>query len=195
MTIVFPRAGRQFEREAGQFGVGVAVRVLKMPEEPFCFLPLARRRFREPNDGFYGLDLAKEGPNAAESMRSPMPEQAGGFRRDAPLVGRQVAPPVDLPAYAIDNILQVLLVAGFQLPRRLVERQRRLFFRDALAFSGLGDGRNEIGGPAMLDDFLGRLSRYVQFPMAIGPLVRRIEDRLLEEKIAQNVALPKPCML
>ena len=66
-----------------------------------------------------------------KSMVSPVPEQAGSFRSYSPLAGvRQGSPLVDLPAYSIDDRLEVvLLVFGSQLLCFLIEHQRGLLAR------------------------------------------------------------------
>ena len=124
-------------------------------------------------------------------VASPVPKQTGGFRSYSPLAGiRQVSPLVDLPAYSIDDRLEVvLLVFCSQLLCFLIEHQRGLLLGSSPSSPGLGDRCDEIGWPACPDNLLGRLSVCVQFPMTVGFLVRRVEDRSLEKKITQTVTL------
>ena len=122
---------------------------------------------------------------------SPVPQQTSGFWSYSPLAGvRQGSPLVDLPAHSIDDCLEVvLLVFSSQLPCFLIEHQRGLLLGSSPSSPGLGDRCDEVGWPACLDNLLGWLSVCIQFPMTLGVLVGRVEDRSLEEKITQNVAL------
>jgi len=50
-----------------------------------------------------------------------------------------------------------------------------------LALSGLGNGCDELGQPPFLNDFLGRLSLLVEFPMPDWIVIGRVEDGVFEE--------------
>ena len=78
-------AGRQLERQPGEVRVGVVVGVRQMVEEILADPARARRHLDEPDGGLYRLDLAEEGPNAAEPVVPPVLEQAGRLRGHLPL--------------------------------------------------------------------------------------------------------------
>ena len=59
------------------------------------FSPKSSCILGEPDQRLDRLDLAEEGPDAAEAVVAPVPQQAGGLRRDLPVARlRQRAPPV-----------------------------------------------------------------------------------------------------
>src|ERR1043166_5985241 len=53
----------------------------------------------------------------------------------------------------------------------------------AAAFPRLGDRGDKLYAAASLDDSLGGLAVFVEFPVAGGDFIRRIENRLLEEQV------------
>ena len=70
-----------------------------------------RRNLGEPDDGFYGFDLAEKGADAAELMAPPVMKQASGLRRHLPLGRvRQVSPLAHVLAHFIYNRRVVLLL-------------------------------------------------------------------------------------
>ena len=102
-----------------------------------------------------------------------MLEEAGRLRGYPPSTRvRTLAPVVHLAPDAVDDlgVLFVLL-----LPRRkalaLVEDQR-LLLRGASALPRPGDGRDELGPAAALDDLLGRLAVPVELPVSARMRVR-----------------------
>ena len=111
MTVVLPapvaslRANRGRSGLASRFGAG------QMVEEIPAGAARLRRHLGEPDGGLDRLDLAEEGPDAAETVMPPVLQQAGGFRGHAPLVGvGEAAPGIDLPAYLVDDDRKVVLL-------------------------------------------------------------------------------------
>ncbi len=132
----------------------------------------------------------EEGADAGEAVVAPVLEQARGLRGHPPLPRvRQPAPDVDLAADAVDDpgVLLVLLLAGGE-SLALVEDQG---FPGGLprqapapAFLRLGDGRDEFGAAAALDDVPDRLAVSVEFPMPARIPVRGVAARLAGLSIA-----------
>lgn len=121
----------------------------------------------------------------------PVLPQATRLRGHLPLAGvRNPSPAVHLLAYAIDDgsVLVLLLRCGEIFP--VTEHQGNRF-GGILAFLWFWDGRDELGGASAFDDLLCRVPGFVQFPMATGVLVRRVQDRRLKEWVAQDVASRK----
>ena len=88
-----------------------------------------------------------------------MLQQAGGLRRDPPLGPGQRPPAVHfLPQTVDEGGMAVMLRLGGEI----VKQERPL---PGLLFR-LGNGRDELGGTPAFKDFLGRLTGFVQFPMA-----------------------------
>lgn len=65
----------------------------------------------------------------------------------------------------------------------LVEDQVLLRGCLALALFRLGYGCEEVGAPARFQDLLGRLTLLVQLPVARRARVRRIQDRMIKERV------------
>ena len=109
----FAGAGGELEGEAEQFGVGLGVGFLDALD--VARAAAAGRDFGEPDHRFDGFDLAEEWAHAAEVVAPPVAQEAGGFRRDAPvaLVG-ECAPALDFAADVGDvgGDVLVLLVGG-----------------------------------------------------------------------------------
>src|SRR5690606_9944184 len=117
----------------------------------------------------------------------PVLQQARSLGRDFPVSrGFQCAPAVDLGAHAVDDRRVVLLRLRGEA---FVEEQCALL-RGALLFSRSRDRRDELGAAAALDDSLRRLSRFVELPMTLRILVRRVEDGPLEEGFGHRVWPP-----
>src|SRR5438552_10427141 len=65
----------------------------------------------QPYGGFNRLNLAKEGPNSAEIVLTPMLEQASRFRRDLPLAWIvEVAPLIQMLPHLVNEGSQVILL-------------------------------------------------------------------------------------
>ena len=72
----------------------------------------------EPDQRLDRLDLAEEGPDAAEAVVAPVPQQAGGLRRDLPIARlRQRPPPVHVAAQLVDDGRRVVLLGLRGHPR------------------------------------------------------------------------------
>ena len=77
-------AGGQFEGDAQQVGVGLLVGVFEALEDCPALRPHFGRDFSEPDERFDGLDLAEEGPVAAEAVGAPVLQEALCFRASRP---------------------------------------------------------------------------------------------------------------
>lgn len=137
-----------------------------MLQEGLTHLADLRSNFGQPDCGLDSFDLAEERPDAVELVMSPVLEQPGGLRGDAPVVGvLELSPSIDLFADGInDRDLVVLLFLGGE-PFAFVEDEG-LLIRTPFAFLGLGNRRDELRAPTGLGDPLGGLPRLVEFPMA-----------------------------
>ena len=82
-----PRAGRKFEREAHQLGIGLFVGALEMVPELGAARAQLRRNLGQPDRGLDGLDLAEEGLDAFEIVAPPMLEKPCRLGGDEPLIG------------------------------------------------------------------------------------------------------------
>ncbi|MDV7397314.1 hypothetical protein RZS08_38290, partial [Arthrospira platensis SPKY1] len=138
--------------------------------------------FGEPDGGFDRFDLTEERARVAERVLSPVLEQTGGFRGDLLLAGRQGTPGVHVLAHDVDDGRDVVLL-GRRRESLAFGEDHRVLARGGLALFRLGNGRDELGAPAVLDDPLGRLAGRVQFPMAAWVFVGGIEDGAGEEGI------------
>ena len=75
------------------------------------FSPKSSCILGEPDQRLDRLDLAEKGPDAAEAVVAPVPQQAGGLRRDLPIARvRQRAPPVHVVAQLVDDGRRVVLL-------------------------------------------------------------------------------------
>ena len=79
-------AGGELQREPHQLRVGVRVRRSQVVQEDACPACRLRRDLGQPDRGLDRLDLAEEGPDAAELVMPPVLKQPGGFRRHLPLI-------------------------------------------------------------------------------------------------------------
>ena len=92
----FTGAGGQLQRQPKQFGIGIMVSVGQMLDKPFS-IGRSRSNLHEPDGGFDGFNLAKEGPDAVEVVVTPVLQQEGRLGCDLPLSGiRKAAPLVHL---------------------------------------------------------------------------------------------------
>ena len=69
----FARAGRQLERKAHQFGIGIAIGVLQVFENAASGFRV-RSDFVEPDGGFDGFDLTEKRAHALKIVVPPMRE-------------------------------------------------------------------------------------------------------------------------
>lgn len=93
----FARPGRELQRKAHQFGIGLFVGPLDVCPELGDPRPHLRCDLCQPDCGFNSLDLAEEGADALELVVPPMLQQSGCFRCHEPLVWvRKIAPRFDI---------------------------------------------------------------------------------------------------
>ncbi|OGA37655.1 MAG: hypothetical protein A3G24_04370 [Betaproteobacteria bacterium RIFCSPLOWO2_12_FULL_62_13] len=107
-------AGGEFQCEAHELRVGVAVGVGQVFQKGIAYFAYLRRDFGQPYGGFDRFDLTEERADAAEIVMAPVLQEARGFRRDAPIVWiGQRAPFVHFLPNAIDDrSVGVLLFLG-----------------------------------------------------------------------------------
>ncbi len=133
----------------------------------------------QPDGGLNRFDLAEEWPNAAVVVMTPVLEKTSSFRCNSPLGQRELTPPINLLAHSIDDgSMDILLILG----RKIVEQQVVLF-GSALLVSRPGDGCDELSRTPALDNLLCRLPAVIQLPMARRIFIRRVENRMVEERI------------
>jgi hypothetical protein len=173
-------AGGEFQREPHQLRIGVFIRRSEMIQHTFAPVRL-RGNLREPDRRFCGFDLAEERADAAERVLTPMLQKAGGLRRDLPLTGAQLTPCVHIAADLVDNRGRIVLLLLRREALAFVEHKSRL--GGGLALLGLGDRRDEFGTAPALDDLLSGLARLIQFPMPPRGVIRRIQNRMIEEGV------------
>ena len=82
-----PRAGRKFERQTHQLGIGLFVRALEMVPELGATSAQLRRNLGQPDCGLNGLDLTEKWLDAFEIVVSPMLQKPCRLRGDEPLIG------------------------------------------------------------------------------------------------------------
>lgn len=122
-----------------------------------------------------------------ELVRPPVLEQPSSLRGHAPFAGLQLLTPQrDRVADLVDDRHRLILLLGCRETGVVAQRERGLGVPFALALLWLRDGRDELGFASLIDDSLGRLPMLVQFPVPGGALVRRVQDRLLEEQIGHG---------
>ena len=178
----------ELEREAQQPRIRLPTGVFQVLEEgPAGPLRPVGGDLGQPDDGLDRLDLTEEGPKIPEPVMPPVPEQARGLRGHPPSARvRPPAPGVDLAAHPVDDlgVAFVLLLPGREI-LALVEDQPFLL-GSASALPRLGDGGDELGPAAALDDLLGGLAVAVQLPVPARVRVRGVEDGVLEESIVHS---------
>ena len=178
--------GRELQGQPRQPRVGPGVGRFEVVEEGLRAGAETRRGFGEPDQRFDRLDLAEEGPKAAEAVVAPVPQQAGRLRGDAPMARvRQRPPPVHVATELVDDGRRIVLLGLRGNPGAIPELQRVLG-AGGLAFPGLRDGGDELGPPAPVDEPVGRLPLRVELPMAGGVLVRGVDDRMGEEAVGHG---------
>ena len=181
--------GGELEGQAHQLWVGVAVGIRQVLEEAFAGLADLGRDLGQPDGGLDGLDLAKEGADAAEGVMAPMLEETGRLGGDPPMIRvRVLAPAIHLLAKGVDDGgVIVALILGTQ-PHAFIERYLALLARAAL-FLGFGDRGDELRATPGFKNPLSRLTGGVQFPMAPGAGIGGIENRPIKEGVAHGCLL------
>jgi hypothetical protein len=183
----FAGTGGELERETQEFGVGVVVGGGQMFEQSLAGRG-ARGDLCEPDGGLDRFHLTEERADASKRVAAPMLEQAGGFGRDLPLARVWPGAPLgDVAAHFVDDRVGVVLLLLGRQPGTFIENDI-LLGRRGFSFLRLGDRRDELGAATGVDDFLRRLAVGIEFPMPLGALVRRIEDRMLEERIGHELS-------
>ena len=163
-------AGGELECQPREAGVGLLVRRLQPLDEPPPLAASARGHLGEPDHGLHRLDLAEEWTHVAELVVAPMLEHAGGLRGNPPLGTRQPAPLVHAVARALDHPHQLVLLTVL-VHRSAGIIQTQLALSRALLAGG-GNRRNERYGTPAVDDLVGGLPVFVQFPVPRRVLVR-----------------------
>ena len=156
----FAGTGSEFQAESPKVRVGVKVGFVEMVQKALTGVAQFGGDFGEPDDGFDGLHLAEEWPDAVKGVVTPVLKQARRFRSYLPIVGVGRAPPlIHLHAEVVDQagLGVLLLIAGETFVQSEGLLLRLLFLRP-------GDGGDELGETTTLDDALGGLAFGVQFP-------------------------------
>ena len=178
--------GRELQGQPRQPRVGAGVGRVEVVEERLRAAARARRDLGDPDQGLDRLDLAEEGPDAAEVVAAPVPQEAGRLRGDLPVARvRQRPPPIHVAAQLVDDGGRVVLLGGRGNPGAVRELQDVLGGR-LPPLPGLRDGGDELRPPPLLEDAARRLSFLVQLPMAGRVLVGRVDDRSREERSAHG---------
>ena len=187
--------GRQLQGQPRQPRVGPGVGRFEVVEErPLAPAP-PRRDLREPDQRLDRLDLAEEGPDAAEAVVAPVAQQAGRLRGDLPVARiRQRPPPVHVAAQLVDDGRRVVPL-GLRGDPGAVPELQRVLGAGGLACPRFRDGGDELGPPAPVDEPVGRLPLRVELPMAGGVLVRGVDDRLGEEAVRHGWLRLPHCLL
>ena len=145
-----------------------------------ALLAEGRSNLGQPDRGLHRLDLTEKRPDVAEPVAAPVPQEPRGLGRHAPGVRIGKLPPaIHALADAADQRSQVVLLRlGFERLRGRVEDHLAL---DAFALLRLRDRRDELDLASLREDLVRRLTARVELPVAGRVLVRRVQDRLLEE--------------
>ena len=145
--------------------------------------PKLGRNLRQPNRRLHRLDLAEEGADVLESIVTPMLQQARCFGSDEPLlrVG-QIAPRLHMCANFVDDRGRVvfLFLAGEAI---IGAQNHRGLVLVLPALLGLRHGGDEIRPAARGNDRVGGLPFPIQLPVTGREMVRRVQDRPLEEAL------------
>lgn len=146
---------------------------------------ILRGDFSEPNRGFNRFDLTEKGTNADKAMIAPMFQEAGCFGADLPLGFWQGAPLGDVAADFVDNRRGIILLFLGGKASPLIEYYF-LLSRRVLVLLRLGDWREKVRAPALFKDALSRLPLAIQLPMLLRALIRRIQDRVVKERVGYD---------
>ena len=115
--------------------------------------------------------------------QSPVLQEPRCLRGDLPLVWIwQVTPLVNELAQLIDDRSRVVRLSSCRETEAFVEDHRLLIGRGR-ALLRLGNRSDEVSTPAGFDDPLRRLALVVQLPVARRPLVGRVKDGVIKERI------------
>jgi hypothetical protein len=79
-------AGGKLQRQAHQLGIGILVGRREVIEDALALLGLGRN-LGQPDRRLRGLHLTEERADVVELVMTPVLQQAGGLRRDLPLIG------------------------------------------------------------------------------------------------------------
>ena len=189
MTVVLPAPVASFKARRRSSGLASRLAFARCSKSRFPPLECGRD-LGQPDGRFHGLDLAKEGTEATELVMPPMLKQSGRFGSYLPLARRQCSPSVNMAANLVDDRGRIVLLVFCRETLALVEHQF-LLERFLAAFFRLGNGCNEIGPAAILDNLLRRLSLCVEFPMSPWAIVRGIQDWMFKERVSHfRVLLP-----
>ena len=152
--------------------------------------PAAGGYLGQPDHGLHRLDLAEEWTDVAELVVAPMMQQAGGLRRNPPPGTGQPAPLVHAVTHALDHPHQLVLLTV--LVRRAAGIIHTQLALSRALLAGGGNRRDERYGTPTVDYMVGGLPVLVQFPVPRRVLVRRIQDRLFEERL-RHAVIVIPC--
>jgi hypothetical protein len=180
----FAGAAGQFQRPTHEFRIRSVVGVGKVFQKLFAGLAPLRGDLGEPDGGLYSFDLAEERMNVAELVMTPVLRKTLGVGRDLPSVGVwNAAPLVHKIAKLIDYGGRgvILLILGGE-PLAFVVNYL-LLLRGGLLLARLGNGGDELGLAAGLDDALRRPAVFVQLLIASGVVIGAVENRPLEKLI------------
>ena len=176
------RACRQFERQALESGVRIRAGARQVRQERLLLLAQVRSHLREPDHGLGGFDLTEERTEVAELVVAPVFEQALRLRSDVPLRGvRLIAPLRDVVANLVDDHVRGVDLVGGGEPLSLIERE--LLLPGSLALLRLRDRSQKGRTPPRRLNLVGWLALGIQLPVASRTLVRRVQNRLLEELV------------
>ena len=173
----------ELQGQPGEPGVGLLAGLLEFVEDLSVLSPELRGDLGQPDSRLYRFDLAEEGPDVAEVVAAPVPEEPRRLGRHSPR-GRigQLPPAVHAKADAADERGPVvLLIVGFERLRSLVVTILRC---SSFCFFGLGIGEtNATWRRPSATLFVGwPVSSSSQWRE--GYSVGRVQDRLLEELLA-----------
>ena len=115
----------------------------------------------------------------------PVLEESLGFRCHIPQARSEVAPSAHEAANLIDNGVGIIPLLSCGDSFAFIEHHFVLGW-GALAFLGFRDGCDELGSAAVLLDFLGWLSRCIQFPVPQRTLIGRVQDGMVKEGIGHG---------
>ena len=162
-----------------------------MFEKPCARLAQLGNDLGQPDCSFHRFDLTEEGPDTAEFVMPPMLEQAGGFRRDAPVVGvLDAAPLVHLLTNRVDHGRGFFVFLGLSGESGVIVEQQRGLYRLTFALLRLGNRGDELRSAAPLNDLLSRLTLRVKFPVLRRVTVGRVENRAFKKRLIHGRRVP-----
>lgn len=153
-----------------------------MVEDSATFLDLGCN-LAQPDRGFDGLDLTKERTDAAEGVVAPVLKEARRLRCDVPIARTCEPPPcVDPLPHLVDHRHRFVTLVGTGDLLGLIENEF-LLGGSTSPFPRLGNRGDELSTATMVDDSVRRLTSSIQLPVPGGERVRRVQDRLLKERV------------